>query len=547
MKSTRSRPHRAPSVRTLLLGVLVLVLVIPLLMVGAGRVYETALVRHTEELLITEAVTVGELYRTLLEPGAVAPLGPPSEPGRRFTPFAPRLDLYDTPILGRARREGTATATTTPLGRRLSAVLERAQVRTLAGLRVLDREGVVVASPEWSFGYSLAALPEVQAALLGRYGAELRQRHSDSPRPPRESMSRTARLRVSVAVPVLADPREAEGRPEDVLGVVYASRTPLDLEKSLWRLRHELLLPIALSLSLTLLVAILLASRIARPLERLRQSAERVAAGEETSLEVTGFAPAEVHALSAALESMKRELAAKTSYVESFLANVVHELKSPLTSLRGASELLLDGGEAVPPERVRRFLENIREDGLQMERLVARILELARIETGRWPRAPVPLHELVHERAGHFEARAHPVSVLRVDPVVLPGVREQLEAMLDALLENAVRHGAGRPVTVTLLRREDGGATLSVRDEGGPSPPGHFDRVFERFYTTERQRGGTGLGLAVVSAVAKAHGGTCRVEAEPSGASFVVELPAREGDGRRSLPDPGAGPGLTPA
>lgn len=526
---------RAPSVRLLLLGVLVLVLVIPLLVIGAGRVYETALIRHTEELLATEAVAVGEMYRSMLEPELARRLGPPAEEAQRFAPLSARLDLYDTPVLPPARRDGTASSTTSALGRRLSAALERSQVRTLAGLRVLDSEGRVMASPEWSFGYSLANLPEVREALSGRYGAALRQRHSDSPHPSIESISRTMRLRVSVAVPVLRDPRKTEGPPEEVLAVVYGSRTPLDLEKSIWQLRHELVLPIGLSLALTLLVAVLFGARIARPIERLRDQAERVAAGEETSLAVEGFAPAEVHALAASLDSMKRELAAKSQYVELFLANVVHELKSPLTSLRGAAEILIDGEGQVPPERARRFLDNIHEDALQMERLVGRILELARIETGRLPRTTVALDELVRERAARFEAREQTVATGPCERCEIEGVREQLEVMVDALLDNAVRHGRGRPVHVSLDRKE-GAIRLAVRDEGGPSPPGHFDRVFERFYTTERQRGGTGLGLAIVSAVAAAHRGRCSVHATEEGATFIVTFTS----GMRS-PAPEAG------
>lgn len=523
-RSAASPASRAPGVRTLLLGVFVLVLVIPLLVVGVARVYETALVRQTEELLITEAVAVGEAYRAQVDPLAAGPLPPPASESGRFVPFAARLDLYRTPVLPPARREGTASSTTTDTGRRLSALLQRAQVRTLAGLRVLDPSGRVLASPEWTFGYSLAGLPEVQEALAGRYGAALRVRHSDSPRPARESLSRSSRLRVSVAVPVLADPRPGAEAPPRVLGAVYASRTPMDLETSLWRLRGELIWPVALSLGLTLVVALFFGARIAAPLERLRQKAEEVAAGREVGLEVEGFAPAEIHALSAALESMKRELAAKTEYVELFLANVVHELKSPLTSIRGASELLLDGGAEMPPARAARFLQNIHEDSVQMERLVARILELARIETGRLPRARVRLDELVRERVGRHQGRGHAVVLERADECSILGVEDQLAALLDALLDNAVRHGAGRPVHVSLSDQGGGGAVLAVRDEGGASPPGHFDRVFERFYTTERQRGGTGLGLAVVAAVAERHGGRCRVEAGPAGATFVVEL-----------------------
>lgn len=509
-----------PRVRTILASLALFVLLLPLAAVYLARIYENHLVRETEKILLAEAVMVGEVLRASVDPGAKGVLPPPPEVTAEFHPFTAQLDLRASPILPAAGREGqrVSTASVTPP---LERILERAILRNLSGIRVLDRTGLVIASPKHERGYSLAHLPEVQAALRGAYHPVLRERRSDEARPPLSSLSRAAHIRVSLAVPVFADPYAPVGSQAPVIGAIFVSRTPLDMEKGLWLIRGELIGPLVVILLLTLLTIAALSAAIERPLRRLRDAAARVAAGDaEASLAVPGFAPEEIHTLSAALARMRAELMKRARYVQEFAANTAHELKTPLTSLRGAAELLLDGGEAMDAAQTRRFLGNIHEDALRMDRLVSRILQLARIEAAEAHPTGLDLSSFLARTSERWARRGAQVQVQCPEGLTLAADPEQLEAALTSLLENAARHGGDGPIELS-CRREGEGVELAVADQGPVLPPGHFDRAFERFYTTERDRGGTGLGLSIVRAVALAHGGRASAEARPEGGARV--------------------------
>lgn len=515
-----------PRVRTILASLALFVLLLPAAAVYLARIYENHLVRETEKILLSEAVLVGEVLRASVDPAAKAALPPPPEVTAEFHPFTAKLDLRGTPILPAAAREGqgVSSASVTPP---LERLLERAILRNLSGIRVLDRTGVVIASPKHERGYSLAHLPEVQAALRGGYQPVLRERRSDEARPPLSSLSRAAHVRVSLAIPVFSDPYAPVGSGAAVIGAVFVSRTPLDMEKGLWLIRGELIGPLVVILLLTLLTIAALSAAIERPLRRLRDAASRVAAGDpQAALAVSGFAPEEIHTLSAALARMRAELETRARYVQEFAANTAHELKTPLTSLRGAAELLLDGGDAMDPAQTRRFLGNIHEDALRMDRLVSRILQLARIEAAEAHPTGLDLSSFLARTSERWARRGANVAVACPAGLTIAADPEQLEAALTSLLENAARHGGEGPIELS-AKVEGEGVELAVADRGPVLPPGHFDRAFERFYTTERDRGGTGLGLSIVRAVAVAHGGRASAEVRPEGGACLrLWLPA---------------------
>ncbi len=199
-----------------------------------------------------------------------------------------------------------------------------------------------------------------------------------------------------------------------------------------------------------------------------------------------------------------------------FVANVSHELKTPLTSISGYAETL--ASEQPDPETTHRFLAVILSNARRMQRLVDDLLDLSRIESGRWQPEPEPLEaalvarevwSLLAERARQkrvsFETRIGPgAEVVQADA-------DALRQVLSNLFDNALRYTPpGGSITLETAH-EHGGVTLRVRDTGSGIPNEHLPRIFERFYRADphrsREEGGTGLGLAIVRHLIEAHGG----------------------------------------
>jgi two-component system phosphate regulon sensor histidine kinase PhoR len=230
---------------------------------------------------------------------------------------------------------------------------------------------------------------------------------------------------------------------------------------------------------------------------------------------------------------------ALAAFRREFVANASHELKTPLTSIRGYAETLLSGGLEDEVHRTR-FVETIRDQASKLEALVEDLLELADLE-----RADAPLDlkdwdlgEIVRDLASTYEDVASRRG-LRLSLESRSGFRarvdrKRLELALRNLLDNAVKytdHGA-----VSVRVEEHGGAVrVCVTDTGRGITAEHLPRVFERFYRVDRGRsramGGTGLGLSIVKHAVQLHGGRVGVESEAGqGSTFWIEVP-REGPG----------------
>ena len=212
------------------------------------------------------------------------------------------------------------------------------------------------------------------------------------------------------------------------------------------------------------------------------------------------------------LEAMRRD----------FVANVSHELKTPLTSIAGYAETL--ASEASPGTQTERFARPILSNARRMHRLVDDLLDLSRIESGRWQPDPerVDVRGLADEAWAAFADRARERRIQFTTAVgnvrYVTADSEALRQVLTNLFDNALRHTPlGGRITVS-LEPAPGGVTVSVADTGSGIAPEHLPRIFERFYRADpgrsREEGGTGLGLAIVKHLVEAHGG--RVEAHSS-------------------------------
>jgi two-component system phosphate regulon sensor histidine kinase PhoR len=211
------------------------------------------------------------------------------------------------------------------------------------------------------------------------------------------------------------------------------------------------------------------------------------------------------------LEAMRRD----------FVANVSHELKTPLTSIAGYAETL--ASEASPGTQTERFARPILSNARRMHRLVDDLLDLSRIESGRWQPDPerVDVRGLADEAWAAFADRAGERRIQFTTAVgngYVTADSEALRQVLTNLFDNALRHTPPDGRITVALEPAPGGVTVSVADTGSGIAPEHLPRIFERFYRADpgrsREEGGTGLGLAIVKHLVEAHGG--RVDAQSS-------------------------------
>ncbi len=198
-----------------------------------------------------------------------------------------------------------------------------------------------------------------------------------------------------------------------------------------------------------------------------------------------------------------------------FVANVSHELKTPLTVISGFAETLLDEDEE--PAQRRRFAEAIQASAHRMHRMVDDLLDLSRIESGGWKPAPTALDAsaIVGDTLLPYRPAAEQKGIT-LDVEIAPDVQTvsadatALRQVVSNLVDNAIRHTAAGGSVTAFARAEDNGVWIGVRDTGVGITPAHLPRIFERFYRVDAARsragGGTGLGLAIVKHLTEAHG-----------------------------------------
>ena len=220
-----------------------------------------------------------------------------------------------------------------------------------------------------------------------------------------------------------------------------------------------------------------------------------------------------------------------------FVANVSHELKTPLTAIRGFAETL--SAELGSDPQHARFAETIQQNAERMQRLIDDLLDLSRVESGGWTPTPVrvdfaaaaaeaiaPYRDEARRRGSSIHVDVRPdATTLRVDPVAL-------RQALGNLIENAIRYTPSGGTITVFSRTDDHGIAVGVRDSGAGIPPEHLPRIFERFYRVDparsRSAGGTGLGLAIVKHLVEAHGGQVRAESKLGrGTTIFLSFPGQ--------------------
>ncbi|MHB1063708.1 MAG: sensor histidine kinase [Georgenia sp.] len=297
----------------------------------------------------------------------------------------------------------------------------------------------------------------------------------------------------------------------------------------------SLAVAIVAALITALAVSWFVTRRVVRPVEAMATAAGRIAAGDYTArVRVTGSGP-ELASLASALDLTAHELAAMERTRAEMLRDVAHELRTPLTALRGYIDALADGVLPLDADAV----DTVHAELSRVERLVDDLSTVSRAEERRLDlhlQAVAPrdvVAAAVKAARARFARAGLDLQVAVADDLPLVSIDEdRIQEVLANLLDNALRHTPREGVVTVSARRGPGVVELAVTDTGEGLAPEHLRRVFERFYRVDtgrsRQKGGSGIGLAIVRALAEAHGGHVGAQsAGPGhGATFSVTLPA---------------------
>jgi signal transduction histidine kinase len=521
-----ARQKWRPSLSLVVFLVLASVLSLPLFSLYFLKVYQNELIQQTEAELIAQSAALSAVFHREVEseiPSSVS-LGtklppeatkPPDDP---YQPIWPKLELVDQSVLPPRPAARTPAVPADPafaaLGVRMTPDLVATQNVTLAGFRLLDPNGVVIAGRD-EVGLSLAHLEEVAEALQGRFSGVLRVRISKHDQPSLYSMSRGTGIRVFTAMPVIVR--------NQVAGVVYASRTPSNVFKYLYEQRGRVILAILSMIVPTLLIGLLFYRTITGPMRELVERTNLVGQGDRNALRpLRHHGTSEFARLSQSFLEMASRLNTRSSFISTFATHVSHELKSPLTSIQGAAELLRDDVDApdMDDEDRRKFLDNIIADSDRLAKIASRLRDFARAEN---PIA-VGVTSLSAPIASLRTAFPSLEIVARGDlDIALRISEENAGIIFSNLADNALRHGS-TALEISASRQESR-MLIRVADDGEGVSTNNRPQIFDSFFTTRRGSGGTGMGLAIVRAMLDAHGGTIHLLETARGTAFELNVP----------------------
>jgi two-component system sensor histidine kinase ChvG len=363
---------------------------------------------------------------------------------------------------------------------------------------------------------------EVRTALSGRYGAASR------PTPGQRSLT------LSAALPIHSGDR--------ILGAVVVSQSTWRVLQALYTVRLRTFEVVLASAAVAALLSALMSATIVRPLVRLRRAASSLA---ERRTPLTGtFAVVdrrdEIGDLARSLEELATRLDAQIRLLESFAADVSHEFKNPLASIRMAAEMLVGAQDAGDRER---FFAMLARDVDRLERLVSGVRELAKIDAqlAHEPAATVDVTALLAELVEGLRSCGAWVSLQGgATPIIVRASRDHLLQVFDNLLQNARSFAPDGEIQIT-VDRTDSRCRFSVSDKGPGIPAAHLGRVFDRFFTYRPHEAGArrehmGLGLSIARTIVEGYGGQITASnGSTGGATFVVDLP------RSGRPSPRSG------
>ncbi len=332
------------------------------------------------------------------------------------------------------------------------------------------------------------------------------------------------------------------------LGCLYLA-LPL---KTDWKSGIEAILPVAqaffLIALLSLLVALVMARKIIRPLEEMTKTARIIGEGdlsrrvseESYSEEITilgetlNLMARKLQGTIESLEDEKEQLRVMEKMRRELAASISHEVRTPLSTIQGCAEALRDG--VVQGEDASRYMEIINREVVRLDHLMKDLLDLSKLEAGAvtLEKEMYPAHLLFHDIVATKAAGLAQSSIttgIAGDDLALYVDRERFSQVLMNLLENTLRYCPGETHIVISAGENEGSAVITYEDNGPGVPADDLPRLFDHFFRVEKSRsrskGGSGLGLAIAKNLVELHGGTITVHpVEPHGLRFVISIPA---------------------
>jgi two-component system sensor histidine kinase ChvG len=363
---------------------------------------------------------------------------------------------------------------------------------------------------------------EVERALAGENAVAVRSDEGE-------------RLVLSAALPVQ--------RYRKVQGALMLSKGGVDINAAVYGRRLEIVVVFAAALAVTVLLSFYLAGTMAGPIRRLAEAADLVRYGKGRHYQIPDFTRRddEIGDLSGALREMTEALWVRLDAIEGFAADVAHEIKNPLTSLRSAVETV---ARIEDPEQQKKLMTIILDDVQRLDRLISDISDASRLdaELSRAESETVDLGQLLDALVEAQQATAtedgphYELSVPPHQDLTVSGIEGRLGQVFRNLFNNAISFSPPGGAIRLAVKREKTWLLVTISDEGPGLPEDRLEAIFDRFYS-ERPRGekfGThsGLGLSISRQIVEAHGGTIQAEnrlddqGRIAGASFTVSLPA---------------------
>ncbi len=380
---------------------------------------------------------------------------------------------------------------------------------------VTDRRGEVLYDSRGpgSVGENFSKWNDVYLTLKGRYGARSTRVDEDDP----------ASSHLYVAAPI-------RGRGGEIIGVVTVIKPQDSVTPFMDLLKKRIIIAGIIACLVFILLSLVMSFWISRPLSRLTDYVKNLKARKHAPMPRLGSS--EIRTLGEAFQEMRDELEGK-KFIERYIQTLTHELKSPLTSIRGSAELLL---EEMPDDQKAKFHRNILTESKRIDSIIRKLVQLSVIENRQEPENPeeidlLPLSEEILEAlTPQVIKKGISIDNCLTHGDVVVGEKFLVRHALSNLIENAVRFtGEGGAVEIS-AERKDAFIEIRVSDNGEGIPEYAVGRVFERFYSLPNRGShekGTGLGLSFVKEAAELHGGTAEVfNNDGPGATSLLRLPA---------------------